>query len=186
MGNELHVTADMRRSMEMVEKHKCVIAEMLRMQDIKCVEGDDNEVLRMLDLSCGIDYFGIHRKSGLTWGVASRWQTIHPGQPVWRTFTIRKERESGAATEYEKRKRAIEKNGEFPYLTMQGYVNEQDELMSIGIARTADIIDCIDRGHCYEQHTRSEQKGQASFYVVKWDVMKRQGHTVLIHNEQEV
>lgn len=183
MGKEQHVTKDMRRSMLLVEKYKNVILDALRAEKITCVEGDDNDVLKMLDLTCGIDYYHVY-SDGLVRGIASRWQTIRKGQPIWNTFTIRKERESGADTEYKKRKHAIEKGGEYPYLTMQGYVDESDELLSVGFARTADIIECIDKNLASTQHTGYSQHGQASFYVIKWDVMIANGYTVLVHRKE--
>jgi hypothetical protein len=42
----------------------------------------------------------------------------------YKTFTIRNKRKSGARTEYEKRKIAIEKGYLYPYLTVQAYVTD--------------------------------------------------------------
>ena len=100
---------DMRKSMAFVDKAKPIIAKLLKGGEIMQVEGDDNEVCKMLDMTCGTDYFQVYNSLGLAWGVASRVQSINIGGRPFNTFTVRKARESGVETEYEKRKRAIEK-----------------------------------------------------------------------------
>ena len=122
----------------------------------------------------------INAPDGRLWGISSRFQV----GKSWETFTIRLERESGVMTEYEKRKIAIERNGEYPYLTIQGYVTDdgKEELTSLAIARTKDIFECIDSGYRTLQHTRHDKCGQASFYVVKWEDMVRLGYPIVIYS----
>lgn len=135
------------------------------------VEGDDfNETKRLLDTLAGIDLFSANHSKGMR-GVASR---VQWGR-AWRTFTIRKERKSGVKTEHEKRKYAIENGFLYPKITMQAYIEDDKSMVTIGIAYTEDIIKCIDDGDCYVKDTSEKQKGQASFFVVKWDDMKAKG-----------
>ena len=173
------VINDMHTSMTYLKSAEPIILDLLKGGEMLPVEGSDDEICKMLDLTCGIDYFHIYRENGLTWGVASRFQLIKDGYKPFNTFTIRKERESGTKTEYEKRLLAIEKNGEYPYLTLQGYYNENGEVLSIGIARTKDIFEMIDKGCCETRETGKQQIGQATFFVISWDNMKEEGYTVL-------
>ena len=151
--------------------------------DLKVVEGITvEEMAKLLDTLAGIDVWYINKLNGMR-GIASRIQT----GVNYRTFTIRNKRQSGAKTEYEKRKIAIEKGYLYPYLTVQAYVSDSDELLSFAVAKTEDIIDAIDNGLCYKNHTGPKQIGQAEFYVVKWDVMKNAGYQIIIRdNEQEL
>ena len=178
MADALNLTDGMRLSMDMVEKHQAVIKRLIGCSEISRVEGDDHEVLLMLDRTCGVDYYATNT-DGLTFAVASRFQRTTEKSPTpWDTFTIRAERISGAKTEFEKRKQAIERGAEYPHLTMHGYVDQSGNLLSMAIAKTSDIFDCIDKGYYSENHTGSAQKGQASFYVVWWNEMKKRGYHI--------
>ena len=176
------VVRDMHDSMRFVEKAKPIVLNLLKGEEIIQVEGTDNEVLKMLDQTCGIDYYNKHEETGLVWGIASRFQPIASGCTPWNTFTVRRTRESGVPTEYTKRKYAIEHGGEYPYLTLQAYVDEKDEtVVSMAIARTKDIIESIDRRLAYVRRTRSDNHGQASFYVIDWDKLREYGYKVLVY-----
>lgn len=184
MNKEEHVYNDMSASVRRLMKAKPIIKKMLGGGDIVQVEEIDNEVCAMLDRSLGIDYFQVYedkgKQPGFAWGLASRFQV----GKSWDTFTIRKERESGASTEYDKRKKAIEKNGVYPYLTVQGYVSDDglEVIKSMAIARTKDIFECIDANLCSTNHTSKRQIGQAGFFVVKWDDMKGRYPIVIYSN----
>ena len=179
MANTKAVMSDMRQSMSRVEKAKPIIAQMLNGGEIITVEGDDNEVCKLLDMTCGTDYLQAYKDKGLVWGVASRIQPIKRGYKPYNSFTVRKARESGAVTEYEKRAYAIKHGGVYPFLTMQAYVDENDNFLSIGIAKTTDIMDFVEKGLAYTDHTGKQQIGQAAFYVCKWKKMKECGYKVL-------
>lgn len=187
MNKEEHVYNDMSASVCRLMKAKPIIKKMLGGGDIVQVEEIDNEVCAMLDRSLGIDYFQVYedkgKQPGFAWGLASRFQV----GKSWDTFTIRKERESGASTEYDKRKKAIDKNGVYPYLTVQGYVSDDglEEIKSMAIARTKDIFECIDADLCSTNHTRRNQIGQAGFFVVKWDDMKGR-YPIVIYSNGEI
>lgn len=177
--------SDMRKAMDYVESARPIIEKLLRGGRLMAVEGSDNEVCRMLDLTCGTDYFQVYDERGLVWGIASRMQEIDTARykRPFNTFTVRKARASGVKTEYEKRRDAIMRGGVYPYLTMQGYVDKQTgELMSLAIARTTDIMDYVDAGMTDTKHTGAEQKGQAEFFVVKWDRFKQAGYGIKVYS----
>lgn len=167
--------------MDYVNDARPIIASLLNGGEIMPVEGSDDEVCKMLDLTCGTDYFQVYRESGLVWGIASRMQEIDTNRfkKPFNTFTVRKARTSGAKTEYEKRKHAIKNGGVYPFLTMQGYVDKQSKsLMSLAIAKTTDIMDYVDKGFADVKHTGESQNGQAEFYVVHWDKFAEAGYNI--------
>ena len=134
------------------------------------VEGDTlDETAKLLDTLSGIDLWMVDESRGMR-GIASRIQY----DKNWRTFTVRAERDSGAKTEYEKRKYAIDNDYLYPIVTYQAYID--GGLASVGVAYTKDIIDYIDKGLAHVKHTRGDQRGQASFYVIQWDRFKANGY----------
>ena len=172
---------DMRKSMAFVDNARPIIAQLLNGGRIMQVEGDDNEICRMLDTTCGTDYFQVYEKSGLVYGIASRFQY----GKNWASFTVRKARQSGAMTEYEKRRRAIERGGIYPFLTMQAYIDEKTGCVNaLGIAKTTDLMEFVDFGLAQEQHTRHDKIGQAAFYVAYWDKMKQAGYNVMVYDTE--
>ena len=98
MANTQAVMIDMRQSMNRVERARPIIAELLNGGEIIPVEGDDNEVCKLLDMTCGTDYLQAYKDKGLVWGVASRIQIVRNGMKPYNTFTVRKARESGVST----------------------------------------------------------------------------------------
>jgi len=140
------------------------------------IEGKDDPVYKALDLFAGIDLLWI--KNNQISGVANRIQISNKN---WATFTIRAERESGTKTEYDKRKESINDGlSIYPQYTIQSYVTDNNELLSFAIVPTVDIFDAIEKGYYELQHTRADQKGQAFFYVVKWDVLEKLGKRIKI------
>lgn len=182
---------DMRFSLLQVEKARPIIKKLMNGGEIKAVEGRDDEICMMLDQNCGTDYFQMYGKGekldGVVWGVGSRFQSVWHGSKAFDTFTIRLSRESGADTEFKKRKLAIERNGVYPWLTMHGYYDEETgEILSLAIARTKDIWECIEKGHCITRKTGQGQIGQATFYVVGWDKFKDLGYPIKVWRINDV
>lgn len=135
------------------------------------VEGRPEEIALYLDQSVGID--AMMDQGNVVYGLGSRIQ-IDSG--VWDDFTIRCDRESGHITELEKLRNAIKNDGMRPHLTMQAFV-VRDVLKSIGVARTRDIIDYINKTDCPVRRS-FDGKGWAEFVIVGWDAMKKAGYKV--------
>lgn len=136
-----------------------------------------NNITKMLDSHSGIDALVLDHHSKRIRGLASRIQ--FKDKRNWRTFTIRKERESGAETEYEKRKESIKNNYLYPYWTLQAYFNEDtNQVLGFALAKTEDLINMIDKELCYEKETGEDQIGQSTFYVCKWDKVKDNGYFI--------
>lgn len=141
------------------------------------VEGKaDNEITKDFDVYAGIDVYGVRLAVSDMIGIASR---IQRSKKAWRTFTVRKERKSGSLTEYAKRKYAISKGSLYPMLTMQAYIEENDNVV-IGIVRTKDLIEYIDKCEPKIRTTGSDKIGQASFFVCPWDDILKNGYKVYI------
>lgn len=157
---------------------------------LEVVEGVTvTEIAKNLDILAGIDIWYIHRLNGMR-GIASR---IQPSDRSWDTFTIRHKRESGAKTEYEKRKSAIKDKYLYPYLTLQAYVKKDgSRLISYGLARTEDILkycDSILERYDFDvsripkrfyNRTGNKEVGQASFFIVHWDDFEKAGYKIVI------
>lgn len=94
-------------------------------------------------------------------GIAIRTQW---GQRAWDTFTVRCSRVSGMATEYQKRTAALTGRGYLtPYLTVQSYITDGGRLLSVGVARTEDVIAAVDRRRC-----RTNPADGSQFYWVRF------------------
>ena len=164
---------DLALSMDMFDKLiRPVLPRLVRGECVR-VEGRDEEIAQMLDKQIGIDALIV--RDDVTFALGSRVQ-IDTG--VWDTFTIRCERQSGHITELEKLKNAIKNEAMRPHLTMQAYVTN-GELQSVAMARTADIIDFIEKNDCQER-TTWDRKGWQKFKVVPWRKMHDQGYTIAV------
>ena len=120
----------------------------------------DNDIARSLDVHAGIDVWQIVDGSGAR-GIASR---VQAGKFYsFRTFTIRKDRQSGALTEWQKRVEAV-RSGRwtYPILMCHAYADD-DILYGVAMARTIDVVRAIDEGKGGERAT-----GNATFYYVPW------------------
>lgn len=140
------------------------------------------EMAKILDTLAGIDVWHIDSLRGIR-GIASR---IQPSNKNWHTFTIRHKRKSGAMTEYQKRKYAIENNYLYPYLTLQAYTTKDDKLIAYAMARTKDIFEMIDKGHYKTNNTGDDQIGQASFFIVDWYDMRNKEYKIIIDEVDNV
>ena len=169
---------DMHNSIEILRKATPVIMQLLNITNGKIidVENQDNEACNHLDMHCGIDYLAYFKTNDWTRGIAWRAQ---PAEKPYNTFTIRKSRDTGTTTEFEKRKSAIENNALYPHYVVQAYYNSNKELTSIGISTTKDVIDCIEKGYYRTLHTHADKIGQAEFYVVSWDDLKDNGYNII-------
>lgn len=164
---------DLEKSMSHFDKYvRPVLPSLLRGEYIS-VEGRVEEIAKLLDQQVGIDLMLKHKD--LFYGIGSR---IQFGDKAWNTFTIRCERESGHRTEYEKLKAAISSGAMRPSYTIHAYVNN-DKLISLGCAKTKDIVEWIDANPKITRKSQDE-KGWANFYVASWYSMRQQGYPVKI------
>jgi len=129
------------------------------------VEGVDGELQRRLDREAGIDAI-LFSPCGV-FGIASRIQF----DENFRTFTIRKERVSGATTEWEKLQNAVKQDSLMPSLTVQAYV-DGNRLLGAAVASTSDLVRWIERHPCETKTTGWNQQGQAEFWIVPWDSLQ--------------
>jgi hypothetical protein len=131
----------------------------------------DDEMAEELDQTAGVDSWNV-KHDDIVRGVASRVQYLNrlPFDSPPDTFTVRKERPSGAKTEFEKRLYAIRKGGLYPHWTTQAYVDEpRGELLSVGRVRTKDLIEHIEDGsEDNDDYYVVNPPGEASFYAVSW------------------
>jgi hypothetical protein len=131
----------------------------------------DNEMAEELDQTAGVDSWNI-KHDEIIRGVASRVQYLDdlPFDTPPDTFTVRKERQSGAKTEFEKRLNAIRKGALYPHWTTQAYLDEPGgELLSVARIRTKDLIEHINKGSKNNNDYRvKEPQYQASFFAVSW------------------
>lgn len=174
----------MARSMYYVEKNRYLILEFLNSADILSCEDTGERIATHLDTQCGIDCIVIGGNTGISRGVGCRFQIDNPGRwrEKFRTFTFRKERDTGTMTEFEKRRRAIETGGLYPYWTLHGYIDPESEAIDrMAVAKTEDIIWFIETMHPDTRHTRSDQYGQASFYTILWSDFKKSGRKIKIY-----
>ena len=149
------------------------------------VEGETTDEMRKLfDILSGIDAWFFNNAKGMR-GIASR---IQPSNHNWRTFTIRYKRDSGTKTEYEKRKYSIENNYLYPYLTLQSYLDDDNNIISYALIKTKDLISIVDNHleKCILRKTGKSQIGQSSFVVVKWDLIIKLKFKILIYENKEL
>lgn len=172
------VTNDLSRSMEVVDLATPIIIRLLDRPgykfELKRVEGDDNEICKTLDLTCGIDYLltWTHGKETITYGVGCRVQWVN--ELPFNTFTLRNKRKGGSLTEVEKLKAAIKKNSARPHLTLHIYADKcTNKVLSLAITKTERLIQYIEENEVQTRQTGTDKIGQAEFYYVNFFDMKK-------------
>lgn len=138
----------------------------------------ENKMAILLDQYAGIDAWYIRKKVGIR-GLASRVQYNY----TCNTFTIRKSRESGVRTEFDKLRYAIEKQWIHPYWFSQAYISPtkpQKKLYSVALCKTFDLIRYIQqeqKGYDKDYYVQSVDRcGAATFYVVPWSRFEKKGY----------
>jgi len=169
---------DFKQNFDEAKKHFLLIrhrVETILDGFLVSVENSSRVVNKLLDRA-GIDALLTCRTGGLQ-GVALRIQK----NCNYRSFTIRKERASGAITEYEKYLRALQNGHIAPTFTVQAYVDTKNDIvLSGGVARTADIYDYLEK-HPEEiemKKTASYNIGLAKFLPVFFDKFKEKGYWI--------
>ena len=123
------------------------------------LENREDEIAKTLDRECGIDALLDNGRGKIPIALRTQ-QDAHN----WRTFTIRKIRDSGAYTELEKLNYALENDTLRPYLVIQSYL-QGTKLLGSAIGKIEHIIQYIlNNPDCPTNRTTN-----ASFYYVSWD-----------------
>lgn len=189
--NDPNVLRDMRTSMNRISIVMPVIKQMLGDGTLYAVEGDDNTVCKMLDETCGVDYYykiPLIDGTDATYGVASRIQTrLKPNGDPWNSFTVRVDRESGKPTELQKRISAIKTNTNRPQLFMQAYINpDTNELLSVAIAYDDDVQKLAKlKGDREDKHV-SENGRNATLRPVWWSEMIENEKQIFVYHKGEI
>jgi len=133
------------------------------------------ELAKAFDNYSCIDYWYIESDRGIR-GLGSRNQY----DTEYCSFTIRKKRDSGARTEYEKLTNAIKNGWIFPYWFCQSYV-DSEHLMNAASCKTEDLIRYVQNGKEKEDYY-IRRCDNAEFYVVWWRDFRKK-YTIRIYRE---
>lgn len=121
----------------------------------------ESDFARILDTAGGIDAWQRYsnQRTGVEWirGIASR---VQFGDRDWSSHTVRYRLPSGNETELHKRLRYNTGRGVIgPHLTIQAYVDDAGRLLSVGIARTVDLLDAVMTAHVGDGQCRESGHG---------------------------
>jgi hypothetical protein len=152
----------------------------------------EKQLANDLDFYAGIDGYHKIKIKGVMRGIASRiqWEK-YPGQWAkygpWNTFSIRKSRGTGTATELNKRLYALSHLYDgyiFPHFTVQAYISQRriGQLLSVAMAYTRQLIPYAYEKwtHCGDCNEVCERKvwedGKCNtFLAVSWDRYEQTG-----------
>jgi len=150
----------------------------------------DKGMATMLDQRSGIDAWHLSKDKQVR-GVASRVQWTHK---PWNTFTVRYTRDSGAKTEFEKRKHDIASGAGwlYPHLTVQAFIEgskaSSGDLMSVAVIKTKSLIDACEQileGSVDKKDGGVRRTSNAAFIWASWGWLKRSGYEIKIIEKQE-
>ena len=142
----------------------------------------DKGMATLLDQYSGIDAWHLSDGKQIR-GISSR---VQWGTP-WNTFTVRLSRDSGAKTEYEKRKHDIYSGSGwlYPHLTVQAFVGgdktQEGPLLSAAIIKTKSLIDACDQvisGGVDPKLAGIRRTGNAQFIWCGWDWLEKSGFEI--------
>ena len=138
---------------------------------IEVVEGLPHLLTQKLDMAAGID--AVYEPPGHgPYGLALR---VLYGKN-YESFTVRCQRESGMKTELAKRRESLRRGGLAPSLMLQAYVDrEQNKLLAGAVAKTEDVLRCIELGYCDHHVTGFGEIGRAAFYSASWSTLSKLG-----------
>lgn len=80
---------------------------------------------------------------------------------------MRVARESGKATEYEKRQWSTDNEYIHPYYTLQAYVSYDVELLSLAVIKTEDLMQIVKDGYGINRVVQ-EHGRNVTFRAIKW------------------
>jgi hypothetical protein len=143
------------------------------------VEQEDNKLLCDLDMHSSIDY-SVSFENGSRW-LSSRVQDDNEIYDIYKTFTIRTVRPSGARTELEKIANAKKNNFNYPYYILQAYTSGDEKLNRFAVAKWEDALILLENGIYKEHKTGDDQIGQALFYSLEWSNFIDAGYDIFIY-----
>lgn len=176
---------DLKKSANIIKSATPILQEIFEdpYLTIMQVEGKDEEVCQVLDKTCGIDYLALTH-NGQSFGVAWRCQWVEENKE-YNTFTMRKSRDTGASTEYEKRLKAIQDKAVYPHYVVQTFADKTtNEILSLALTTTESLLDYIAKEKPTVKHTGKAQTGQASFFVIDWFLMNLYGYEITIYDHK--
>ena len=151
------------------------------------VEDQPGRICNHLDKNCGIDYLIVsddeNRTVGLAWRTGRFWKRRHFESTVYNAFSLREKRNNEFSKEENceivKRRKAKELDLMRPEFTAQAHYDPQDddELLSIAIAKTDDIIKAHDEG-LYRICDKNNNNKEVFMHDVQWEKMKEAGYEV--------
>jgi len=155
-----------------ISKFELLGGEIITIEDMTI--GDNRDVFwPMFDMFSCVDAWQIETKKKYVRAISNR---VQWGSNDWKSFTIRKGRASGADTEYQKLKRYLEEGDKLcPHLMIQSYITAENNgrLLSLGIAKVADIIRGIDDG--WVLRTMINPKDKTKFDPIFWKRLVKEG-----------
>jgi len=158
-------------SIDFREKVAPVLEDWADSRSVSVEAVTDSEMAEELDQTAGVDSWNI-KQDDIVRGVASRIQYLNrlPFDTPPDTFTIRKQRQSGARTEFDKRLYAIRRDGLYPHWTTQAYLDKpRGELLSVGRIKTKNLIEYIkDGSEPANDYNIIRPPDEASFFSVRW------------------
>ena len=129
-------------------------------------------------LECSLDFAGVDAlatdKDGATITLASRVIEVKPYGKNYDCFSLRDSRSTGYQTEFEKLKRAIEKNSLRPMWHCQTFVDLEKETATCSIVRTNALVQFLDVDN---PKTKTTSDG-TTFRLAPWQDLIRAGVSV--------
>lgn len=179
---------DMYKTSESFEPGLKILQQMLRKLFLLVpLERKGTTECATLDRVYGFDYWG-YMTDGTQFGFSWRDQPVVKGsntQKRWDTFTVRKTRETGAKTEFEKRKWAIENEEPYPHYWVHSYHDKDtNEILSLALSTTEDVIDYVDVYNPPTKWTHDDKDGLAEFYIVPWKEMIAKGKNIIMYRKE--
>ena len=153
------------------------------------VESVESPLAEKVDVFIGSDYYVNIPGKGLR-GIGNRVQYYRN----YKSFTTRFDRRTGWKTEFQKRLTAIEEDYDYPYYTIQSYLNkpvfkleegETQKIYNVGMCKTKDLILHIANGEEGRDFQFNEVKnfGAADFIFVNWCRLLEVGIEVKLHKK---
>jgi len=148
------------------------------------VEGVNEDTCKLLDKSCGIDYFISTEDGNKT--VSFAWRSVGStvercrNEGVYNAFSLRKKRNNDQSKaencEIEKRLYAMKHGLVYPLYTVEAYVLN-GRLLSVAVAKTEDVFNAymnLPIRNC-DPHSKNKE---VFFWDVSWKIMKDNGYKV--------